>query len=189
MNEQPGPSSQRRAGRLRAAAVGLLAGAAVGVVAGVAARLAMRLVALAGGVPPGFSTSGTLTVLLVALSYGAAGGVLYMLARERLPGAGAGRGLVFGLLVLVLFGPAYFIADQEGELHVSPAVGVAAFSALFVLGGAALGAAADALERRWVRPPRAVGVLAVIVALGSAPALLGRYVLAGLRLAGVHPGP
>jgi len=82
-----------RADRLRAATIGLLSGALAGLVAGVGARLAMRLVAVAGGVPPGFGIPGTLTILFVALLYGIAGGLLFVAVRERLPGTGLAQGL------------------------------------------------------------------------------------------------
>jgi hypothetical protein len=181
----------------RALTVGLLSGAAAGLVAGVGARLAMRLVALAGDVTPAFTVGGTLTVLVTGLLYGIGGGVLYVAVRGRLPGTGAGGGLTFGLLVLLLFGPVYFLADQVGELHVAPVVGILTFAPLFVLGGTIIGAIAERLAQRWgtnhTRAPavgfRALGVLGLLVAIGSAPAIAWQVGLAIRKAAAMLAGP
>ena len=172
---------------LRLGTIGLLAGVFVGVLGGVVSRLAMRAVAVAGGVPPVLTGEGTVVVLLVGFAHGVPAAILFLALRPRLPGRGTAQGLWFGLLVLLVFGPAFFIADQAGELGVSPPVGIALFSLLFAVGGALIGWSVQAVERRVAGGEgvvlRILGVVGFLVALGSAPYVVGAYVLAAMRLA------
>ncbi|MGI8424727.1 MAG: hypothetical protein ACR2NO_11575 [Chloroflexota bacterium] len=182
--------------RFRATTVGLLSGALAGLLVGVGARIAMRLIALAGSQPPVLNIGGTLTVLVTGIAYGIAGGVIYGAVRERLPGTGASKGLAFGLLVLLLFGPVYFLADQVGELHVAPLVDIATFSLLFVLGGVIIGVAAESLERRL--PPfglratavgsRALRVLGPPAAIWFSVAIASQVWLAVQKVAAILAG-
>jgi len=157
----------------------------------------MRLVALAGGTAPTFTVPGTLTILIVAVLYGVAGGVLFALIRGQVPGYAVRQGLAYGVLILACFGPVYFLADQEGELHVSPLAGVFTFSVVFVLGGAMIGALSAWLSERLPRgeglarcaPYRAFGLLGVMIALGCLPAILARVMLAIQRVSTVAVSP
>jgi hypothetical protein len=177
--------------------VGLISGAIAGLVAGVGARAAMRLVALAGGVAPAFTIEGTLTILVSALLYGVGGGILYVVVRRRLPGSGVRRGLAFGLVVLLLFGPVYFLADQVDELHVAPVAGVLAFSALFVVGGGIIGAAEEQLERRLPTlggrasavAYAALGALGLVVTISGVSAIAWQVGLAVRNAAALLAGP
>jgi hypothetical protein len=181
---------------LRAAAIGLFAGVLVGVLAGIAARIAMRLVALAGGAAPSFSVPGTLVILLVAVFYGVTGGLLFAIVGRRLPGSRTLKGLSYGVLVLLLFGPVYFVSDQEGELRVSPLVGVLSFSILFVVGAAMIAVMTAWLDGRLPqdedtqnsRAYRVCGVLGVLIAVGSLPAVAARVALAVQRVGAVTVG-
>jgi hypothetical protein len=182
-------STASESGLLRLGAIGLVAGTMVGLLGGVASRLAMRLVALAGGVAPVLTGEGTLLVLLTGLFYAITGAVLFLVLRPRLPGTEAGKAFTFGLIVLVAFGPAFFIADQAGELGVSPSVGIAAFSALFVVGGTLIGLGNQAVEQRFSPRgnllSRVLGVVGWAVVVGSAPAVVATYVLAVMRIVGL----
>jgi len=148
----------------------------------------MRLVALAGGVAPGFTVPGTLTVLVVGALYGILGSLVFLGIRGRLPGSGAGKGWIFGMLAWLLYGLPFLIADQVDELRVAPALGLVLFGTIFVLSGPALSlatAGAEAFLSRSVRSRRSrVGALvALAVLLGSAPAVVSTYVLAGQKIA------
>jgi hypothetical protein len=163
-----------------------MSGLVVGLLAGVVARVAMRLVAIAGGEAPAFTVSGSLTILTVSVLYGILGALVFAWIRRRLPGPPVAQGWTFGILVWVLYGLPLIIADQVDELHVAPALGVVLFGAIFVLAGPALSLATSAFER--LIPPSKTGpgallqvALVIAVLLGSAPAVLSTYVLAGRK--------
>ena len=189
MDNEPRPpqrSRPRLSLLLRLGAISLLAGAFVGVVGGVCSRLAMRAVAIAGGVPPVLTGEGTLLVLIVGVLHGVTAAILFLAMRAHLRGAGATQGLAFGLVVLLAFGPAFFIADQAGELGVSAPVGVVLFSLLFVIGAALVGWSVQSVERRLISGDgvvlRVLGVAGLLIALGSVPYVIGVYLLAAVRL-------
>ena len=86
---------------------GVALGAVVGLpVLGVGGRIAMRAIAELTGVPPAFSPSGTLTVLLMGIASGVGGGVLYAALAWLLPSRRPMRGALFalGLVLLTLRG-------------------------------------------------------------------------------------
>ncbi len=173
-----------------AASVWLLSGLVVGLTAGVSARVAMRLVAVAGGVAPGFTVPGTLTVIVVGALYGILGSLVFVGLRGRLPGSGVGKGWVFGMLAWLLYGLPLLIADQVDELRVAPALGLVLFGTIFVLSGPALSLATAGAERFLSRSGRSrrsrlEALLALAILLGAAPAVLSTYVLLGQKIAGL----
>ena len=96
---------------------GAICGIAAGLVAGIGARVAMRMVA--DGVPdpirslPMFTAEGTALILVSLAFAGAPFGALFALAHDRLPGPNRARGLLFGVALLVLFGPLFFTLARE----------------------------------------------------------------------------
>ena len=106
-------------GWLRGILPGLLPGAIAGLVLWSGLRVAMRLVALASGIPPSFTIGGTLEVLLVGAILGASYGALLTaiwqsIAATRLaPGRWGGTALV-----LWFWYPFFLAADCLGaQLH------------------------------------------------------------------------
>ncbi len=93
------------ADRLRTIGVASLVGALTGaLILGALGRLAMRALAVARGMEPGYSIGGTLDVVVVGLIYGAVGGLLLgMLGRVR-----AGRILPGAVMGVLLFLFAFF---------------------------------------------------------------------------------
>ena len=81
----------------RRIASGLLAGLAAGLFLGVTGRMVMRLLALAGGMRPGFSIEATLGVLLIGVIIGLVSGLIYAVLRAFLPPF-RGQGILYGLL-------------------------------------------------------------------------------------------
>ena len=133
------------------AGIGLLSGLVAGLVAGgIGSRVVMRIVAIAAGIPPSFSIGGTLNLLIMGAMMGAIFGLLYGVAKQLLPVPGLWKGLVFGVLLLVIFVVPPFLGEPEGELAlVSPLVGLSLFAPLPLAYGLLLGTAAHWLERRW----------------------------------------
>lgn len=115
-------------------AIGLLAGATGGLAAGFGARVAMRVIALLGGQPPGFTLEGTLFILILGAAMGAVMGLPFMAIRRILPGAGRSvlqKGLMFGLLVFLVFMVIPFLVflargelEAEGEFALVSPLGI-----------------------------------------------------------------
>jgi hypothetical protein len=81
----------------------LLLGAAVGfVVLGIGGRIAMRAIAIANGVPGGFSLDGTATVVLLGLASGIGGGLLYALLHRYVARPRPVRSVLFTLALVLL---------------------------------------------------------------------------------------
>lgn len=82
---------------------GPLAGIALGLpILGIGGRVAMRVIAHATNVAPGFSLGGTMTVVLLGGVSGAAGGVIYAVLARFLPDRAVLRALIFGVALVLL---------------------------------------------------------------------------------------
>ena len=82
---------------------GPLLGIALGLpILGIGGRIAMRVIANATDVAPGFSLGGTMTVVLMGAVSGAAGGLIYAVLARFLPNRTVLRGLLFGVILLLL---------------------------------------------------------------------------------------
>ena len=84
---------------MAAGLVGLVLGALVG---GIAGRLAMRIVAVVGGIQPAFSVEGTAGIMVIAGFLGLIAGLIYGVVRPFIPVRGLWKGLVFGLILAAL---------------------------------------------------------------------------------------
>lgn len=100
---------------IRAAGIGVCAGLVAGLLWGVAARLAMRIMALLGGRSPELTLEGTVIILIVGTFIGIPMGLLFVAIRKYLPGSGAWKGVVFGLLVLFILGYPFYLGPLRGE--------------------------------------------------------------------------
>lgn len=117
--------------------IGLAAGMAGGAAAGFGARLTMRGIALAGGLRPNFTMEGTITIAIIGLVMGTPFGLAFIALRQLLPGVGVRKGLVYGLLLFLVFMAPPLLFYREGEfLLAPPLVSLALFAPLgFVYGG------------------------------------------------------
>lgn len=112
---------------MAAGLVGLVLGALVG---GIAGRLAMRIVAVVGGIQPAFSVEGTAGIMVIAGFLGLIAGLIYGVVRPFIPVRGLWKGLVFGLILAALIALPFFLAP-EGEFGLaSPVVGATLFGAI-----------------------------------------------------------
>jgi hypothetical protein len=147
-----------------ALAAGVIAGA---VVAGLGGRLAMRIIGIlagadaAGAVTANGNVVGEITVLgTLGLVGGGAFlglfvGVLYAVARAPLAPLGRWRPLVFGILMLAVYGSAVISPENRDFRRFGPApVSVSLFAALIVLLGAWTATLASAFDAR-LAPPTA----------------------------------
>ena len=169
---------------LHSLSVGTVAGLAGGLVAGLGSRLAMRLAGMttaaanrgieteAGFRVGEITPDGTIFLVLFSAYLGIFGGLAYLSVKPWIPSTGRMRGLWFGSLLLVLFGPLVIeIANPDFNLFGYPWLNLVTFSCLFLLFGLVATSVADRLDdggptaRRmgWVRIPAAVlGALAML---------------------------
>ncbi|GAC1364318.1 MAG: hypothetical protein NVS2B12_11580 [Ktedonobacteraceae bacterium] len=123
---------------LRLAGVGVLAGLIVGLVAGVGARLVMRLIALALGLEPVFTSATLNVVLFVGVGGDVAAALLLVAIRKYLHGNTLMKGLTFGVLLLLLVALFFFLPIPPTELQAAPLPGSMLFTLLCLLTGIAL---------------------------------------------------
>ncbi len=100
---------------IRVAGIGASSGLVAGLLWGMGLRLAMRIMALVGGQTPEFTLEGTLLILLVGTFIGIPAGLLFVAIRKYLPGSGGWKGLVFGLLVVLVLGYPFYAGPLKDE--------------------------------------------------------------------------
>jgi hypothetical protein len=133
----------------------------------------MRMVAI--GVPdpirslPMFTAEGTAMILVSVALAGAPFGALFALAHDRLPGPYRARGLLFGVAMLVMFGPLFFTLAREEFLSYQRMV---LFALLFLLFGVAAGLAFEPGQRLARRLWGSARLAFVLIALGGGALLL-----------------
>lgn len=88
---------------LAAAIIGTVVGT---VILGIGGRIAMRLIGMLQGLPPGFSFGGSMTVVFLGAVSGTAGGLILALAGKLFPTSRMARGALYwgALLFLTLRG-------------------------------------------------------------------------------------
>ena len=80
-----------------------LVGMALGLpILGIGGRIAMRIIAHATNVAPGFSLGGTMTVVSLGVVSGAAGGLIYALLFRVMRDRATLRAVVFGVILVLL---------------------------------------------------------------------------------------
>ncbi len=154
------------------AVVGLVAdwGAAI-VVTAVGGRIVMRIIAITISFTlPRFSLDGTMFLAFAGLAFGAAlgaaWGLLYMAVRNLLPLATPWKGLLFGILLLVITGGIFFGTDQAEDFadFQSPLLAVSLFAALYPIFGLVLAVFAAGLERALAtRSPKQIKIIGYCV--------------------------
>jgi hypothetical protein len=152
-------------------AAGVLAGVGGALVSAVLARMAMRMVALAGNQPPIWTTQGIIEIALFASMLGAVIGPYYILIRRWVPGTGVRKGLTIGVMTWTLYGGmlvAEFtnIADEVGR---GPGLlGVALLSAIVIGNGVVVEHLAGRLVGRRARIADPAGRAPAPVPVGAA---------------------
>lgn len=139
--------------RLRAAETGVVAGLIAGVVTLAAARVAMRVLAMAGGSSDFFPSmvftlDGTFAVVIEALA-AIPLGFAFVALRHWLPRPGWRAGLAYGVALLLALGVPFLLGNGEfqGD-RPNAGLGRVLFAPLFLLFGVVLGTVAAWLERR-----------------------------------------
>ena len=139
--------------------VAALASLTAGLVAGIGARIIMRFVALTSHMPPQFSILGTFNILFAGIAIGfIVGFIITMItaalsvspkASKYIPGP-IWRGLIWGVLLLLTFGPPLFISSSFPNPDITfgiPLLNKTMFAALFVIYSITLGVAEKVFDR------------------------------------------
>lgn len=163
-------------------AVGLVGGIfAGGVVGGLGSRLVMRILMVINGSKAGIVTAngniageitlnGTAGLIIFGAFAGGFGGLVYIAVRRWIPGRGWRKGLMFGVLLFMLFGFLVIGDGNEDFRLFGPSVaGVALFALLFPLYGLAISLIVERVNQ-YVPPVLYERPLAVIGYLGLAGA-------------------
>jgi hypothetical protein len=136
-----------------------------GAIAGLGARLAMYVIRLMNTSHNGefthanaevgrFTFDGILSLAIEGMFFGIQGALVYLIVRRWVPGVGAIKGLLFGLVLLVVGAPAILDGNYEYFRYVSTWVGVALFALLYPLYGVVVSPLTERLGRGTAGPPR-----------------------------------
>jgi hypothetical protein len=154
---------------------GLIGGIAGGIVAGIGARLAMRAVAYLGEQLPSYSVEGTLFIIGLGAFMGGLVGLLFGFIQSFLPGSVRLKGVLFGLILSLIFATLVLLSEPEGELAlVSQAMIALLFAPLPLAYGLVLGLVTARLIPEGDLPVenatlvRSAGLLTMICALAGA---------------------
>ncbi len=159
---------------LRSSGVGIMAGLIAGVlVLGISGRIAMRVVALAGGEEPRLTVLGTLAVLAAFGVTSAPLGLAFVAWSRYLPRPGVWGGAGFGVVLFFLVAGLTIVRrGGAGDLTHDEVSGSAIVGGLLVLHGVGLSIATEWVERWFPAPKRSVrsilglGSLLLIAAFG-----------------------
>jgi hypothetical protein len=146
---------------LKTAAIGLVSGFMAGVlVTGIGGRIVMRLIAVVDPYTQPKFTSGTLFLVvffavLAGAIFGAPGGLLFIVTRQWLPGNRYWKGMIFGLILLLVSGGFFFSLDHEEDFFLfdPPLFGISLFAALYIVYGFMVGAIIEQFVRYVPAPP------------------------------------
>ena len=135
---------------------GLVSGFSSGfLVTAVGGRIIMRIIAIVDPFThPLFTAGGALFLAFSGVAFGAMlgapWGLTYVAVRGFLPGASFAKGLLFGLLLLVVSGGVFFSMDQAEEFSdFSPTlIGVGLFALMFPIFGLLVSLQVDRIHRR-----------------------------------------
>lgn len=158
----------------------MVAGIAAGAVAGLGARVAMFVIRLmnpsyngvvthAGYEVGQISGSGTAALIFEGVFMGIPGAVMYLMVRRWIPGRGMQKGVLFGLVLMVVTAP--FVLDTgnyEFFRYVPTSISVPLFALLYPIYGMVVSPLTERLGRGTQGPPRHW-----VVARGGYAALAG----------------
>ena len=149
---------------------GLIAGV---LVLGISGRIAMRVIALAGGEEPRFTIVGTLAVLAAFGLLSAPLGLAFVAWSRYLPRAGVWGGAGFGVVLCILVAGLTIVRrGGAGDLANHLISGSALLGGLLVLHGVGLSIATEWVEQWFPAPNRSIrsilgqGFLLLIAAFG-----------------------
>jgi hypothetical protein len=166
--------SNRWARMARIVGIGFVAALFTGVVFGLLLRLVMGITAyFYPHMASGFHWSGTLLIVILGIAVTLANSILYTFFFHRSRKSWLVKGLLFGLLLLIVYGTPLFLSNPNNELFgPQAALGIALFTASFFIGSVLLALLFEYLAK-WFDQTKGRQILAYLsFAIFSIPAIL-----------------
>lgn len=154
--------------------IGFIAAFFTGIIFGLLLRLVMGIIAyFFPHLASGFHWSGTLLIVILGIAVTLANSILYTFIFHRSRKSWLVKGLLFGLLLLIVYGTPLFLSNPNNELFGPQApLGIALFSASFFIGSVLLALLIEYIAK-WFEHTKGRKILAYLsFAILSIPAIL-----------------
>jgi hypothetical protein len=168
------PSSDRWVRTVKVFGIGFIAALFTGIIFGLLLRLVMGIIAyFFPHLASGFHWSGTLLIVILGIAVTLANSILYTLIFHRSSKSWLVKGLLFGLLLVIVYGTPLFWSNPNNELFGPQApLGIALFSASFFIGSVLLALLIDYIAK-WFDQSKGRHILAYLsFAIFAIPAIL-----------------
>lgn len=166
--------SNRWARTVKLFGIGFIAAFFTGIIFGLLLRLVMGIIAyFFPHLASGFHWSGTLLIVILGIAVTLANSILYTFIFHRSRKIWLVKGLLFGLLLLIVYGTPLFLSNPNNELFGPQApLGIALFSASFFIGSVFLATLMEYIAK-WVEHTKGRQILAYLsFTIFSIPAIL-----------------
>jgi hypothetical protein len=168
------PRSNRWAKTVKMFGIGFLAALFTGVIFGLLLRLVMGIIAyFFPHMASGFHWSGTLLIVILGIALTLANSILYTFIFHRSKKSWLIKGLLFGLLLLIVYGTPLFLSNPNNELFGPQApLGIALFTSSFFIGSVLLAILIEYIAK-WFEQSKGRHILAYLsFAIFSIPSIL-----------------
>lgn len=168
------PSSDRWARTVKVFGIGFIAALFTGIIFGLLLRLVMGIIAyFYPHLASGFHWSGTLLIVLLGITVTLANSIVYTFIFHRSRKSWLVKGLLFGLLLLIVYGTPLFLSNPNNELFGPQApLGIALFSASFFIGSVLLALLIEYITKWFDQSNSRLKLAYLSFAILSIPAIL-----------------
>jgi hypothetical protein len=167
-------NSNRWARAARIFGIGYIAALFPGIIFGLLLRLVMGIIAyFFPHMASGFHLSGTLLIVFLGIAVTLANSICYTFIFHRSRKSWLVKGLLFGLLLLIVYGTPLFLSNPNNELFGPQApLGIALFSASFFIGSSLLALVFEYMSKWFDQSKGRLKLAYLSFAILSIPAIL-----------------
>ena len=167
-------NSNRWARAARIFGIGYIAALFPGIIFGLLLRLVMGIIAyFFPHMASGFHLSGTLLIVFLGIAVTLANSICYTFIFHRSRKNWLVKGLLFGLLLLIVYGTPLFLSNPNNELFGPQApLGIALFSASFFIGSSLLALVIEYMSKWFDQSKGRLKLAYLSFAILSIPAIL-----------------
>jgi hypothetical protein len=167
-------SSNRLARTAKMYGIGYIAALFTGIIFGLFLRLVMGIIAyFFPHMASGFHWSGTLLIVFLGVAVTLANSIVYTLIFHRFRKIWLAKGLLFGLLLLIIYGTPLFLSNPNNELFGPQApLGIALFSVSFFIGSILLALLIEYITKWFDQSKGRLKLAYLSFAILSIPAIL-----------------
>ncbi|MEH6907983.1 hypothetical protein V7103_19825 [Neobacillus drentensis] len=167
-------NSNRWARAARIYGIGYIAALFPGIIFGLLLRLVMGIIAyFFPHMASGFHLSGTLLIVFLGIAVTLANSICYTFIFHRSRKNWLVKGLLFGLLLLIVYGTPLFLSNPNNELFGPQApLGIALFSASFFIGSSLLALVIEYMSKWFDQSKGRLKLAYLSFAILSIPAIL-----------------